>query len=251
MTKQGRKEAHGYLELHSSTIAAATKNPDTTDKLMQAARLAMYENPALSRCEPSTILRALVEAGRLGLIPGSLGHCYLIPRGRRASLEMGYRGYIWLAHQSNIWPIEAEVVREGDRFEVMQGTSKALVHQPSFDGGDPTAFYAIATIRKGQFSDKVFVVMTAGEVAEIRDRFAKSNQSWSENFVEMGKKTAIRRLVKNLPVSSRLQTALTIDGVEQKTDEEVKASELIEMEPEPINQPEEEIDMVLDAETVQ
>jgi recombination protein RecT len=216
---------HDYLEQHTRSINDATKNPTMTDKLVQAAKLALFENPSLARCEPSTVLRALVEAGRLGLVPDALGHCYLVPRGKRASLDIGYRGYIWLAHQSDIWPIEAGVVRDGDEFEVVKGTSKALVHRPSLSGGEPIAFYAIATVRKGGLSDKVFEVLTADEVAHIRDTYSKSSKAWNESFSEMGKKTAIRRLVKNLPMSTRLQDAFTVDGVEQRTDDEVMAVE--------------------------
>ena len=236
MGKMTKKNTADYIQQHQRAINDATKSAAMTDKLVQAAKLALYENPRLAQCEPSTILRALVEAGRLGLVPNSMGHCYLVPRGKRASLEIGFRGYIWLAHQSNIWPIEAGCVREDDRFEVMQGTSKALVHRPSLSGGDPIAFYAIATVRKGDLSDKVFVVMTAQEVGAIRDRFSKTNQAWADNFEEMGKKTAIRRLIKNLPVSSRLQDALVVDGVEQQTDEEVEAAIDVEPEPTPLEE---------------
>jgi recombination protein RecT len=227
-----RKAAFSYIEQHSERVYAATKNETLTDKIVQAARLAIFENPRLAQCEPSTLLRALVEAGRLGLIPGSMGHCYLVPRGKRASLEIGYRGWIWLASKSNIWPIEAHAVRAHDVFEVEHGTNKRLHHVPAFPR-DPEilAVYAIATIRHGGEKDQVFTVMAREEVEDIRDRFSKSNQAWAENFEAMAIKTVIRRLIKQLPVASRLQDALAIDGAELKTDEE-DHEEAIDVQPE-------------------
>ena len=215
----------GYVEQRRSSIQEATKNQVMTDKLIQAARLAFFENSALRSCEPSTVLKALVEAGRLGLVPNSLGHCYLVPHGKRATLMIGARGYIWLAHQSDIWPIEAGVVCEGDEFEVVKGTEKRLIHRPAFTGGEPVAFYAVATLRRGDQADKAFEVMTLDEVTHIRDRYSKGSKAWAESFTEMAKKTVIRRLIKNLPMGSRLQDAFEVDGVAHEP-EAIQAQEV-------------------------
>ena len=218
-----QKRTVDYIEQHHHRIQEATRDRVLADKIVEAARIALYENPKLGACEPSTLLRAMVEAGRYGVIPGSLGHAYLIPRGKRACLEIGYRGWIYLASKSDIWPIEANAVCDGDRFECIQGTEKRLIHEPQLpQSGELVAVYAVAPIRKNKDTEKVFAVMSRGEVEEIRDRFSKTNQAWKDNFVEMAKKTVIRRLIKQLPVGSRLQEALAADGMEQPTDAELE-----------------------------
>ena len=229
---QHKNQMVQYIEQRRPAVyRAANKNERLMEKIYEATRLALYENPALATCDPGSLLRAMLEAARLGFIPGSLGHCYFVPRGKRVTLDIGYRGLIWLADKSEIFPIDAAAVKANDAFEVTMGTTKSIVHKPVLDGGETVAFYAVATLRRdGEFMDKAFTVMSADDVRQIRDRYSKNSAAWKHSFDEMGKKTAIKRLIKGLAISTRLQEAIAVDGRELLTDADVATVETGEVQ---------------------
>lgn len=56
------------------------------------ARIALTEfrkNPTLGNCTPASFFGSLLTASQLGLEPGPLGHCYLIPYKGQVSLQIG------------------------------------------------------------------------------------------------------------------------------------------------------------------
>jgi len=124
-----------------------------------------------------------------------------------------------LARRSGqIISISAHEVCENDTFEFEYGLDEKLTHRPAMTKprGEVVAFYAVAKMVGGGHA---FEVMSRQQVEEIRDasqnyKFAreKSQTVWGQHFVEMGRKTVLRRLVKYLPVSIELATAAVLDG---------------------------------------
>ena len=80
-----------------------------------------------------------MQAVQLGLEPGLLGHCYILPYKREATFIIGYKGMIDLARRSgHIQSIYAHAVHENDEFEYELGLHPKLEHKPSH--GDRGAF---------------------------------------------------------------------------------------------------------------
>ena len=91
------------------------------------------------------------------------------------------------------------------------------------DRGAVIGFYAVAKLQGGGYS---FEFMSTDEVNHIRDKAAEKNRAkkdnqgrpiitgpWLDNYVEMGRKTVLRRLFKYLPISiESLAFASAIDG---------------------------------------
>lgn len=179
------------------------------------ARLALTEfrkTPELANCNPASVIAAVLNCAQLGLEFGqTLGHAYLIPFKDEATLMIGYKGYIELALRSGkVLSIQAEAVFENDEFEYEFGLEPKLRHTPAKGNrGELTHTYAIAWFKNGA---RQFVVMTRDEIDAIR-RGSKNGNSgpWKNNFPEMGKKTAIRRLQKHLPLSPELRKAEEFD----------------------------------------
>lgn len=68
---------------------------------------------------PASVMLATLACLQIGLRPdGATGHAYLIPIKGRAMLCIGYKGFVALAARSGIKQIRAELVFQGDRFEV-------------------------------------------------------------------------------------------------------------------------------------
>lgn len=187
----------------------------------------------LDKCDPASVLGALMTCAQLGLRPGVLGHAWPLPywdsranpdengRGRgghRAHLVIGYQGYIELGHRSGqIRDIVARTVHANDHFDVDYGLADNLVHKPLMKGprGDVVAYYAIVRYASGGHT---FWVMTHDEMKEWRDLYAPRNRQkeivgpWVNNFNAMGLKTVILRTVKFMPRSTELAEAVEVDG---------------------------------------
>lgn len=174
-------------------------------------RVAVARAPDLLDCDKVSVIDALTTCAQLGLSPsGRLGSAYLLPfkdnrsNSVRCTLVIGYKGYVDLAYRSgDVMGFGAQVVHENEPFEVTEGFDLAIhKHDRDVDNPGPLrAVYAWATLRGGY---TVKVIMWAREVLSIkaRSRGANSGKSpWTTDEAEMWKKTAVRRLVKMLPLS--------------------------------------------------
>lgn len=213
----------GALERMKPQLAMALPKHLTPDRLVRIAMTAVQRTPKLLDCDKTSFYGAIMTAAQLGLEPdGVLGQAYLIPFAGKVQFIPGYKGLLTLARNSGeISYIAAHEVREHDKFDFDFASGEPPIHKFSLkdDRGDPIAFYAIAKFRDGSFH---WDMMTTAEVDLIRDnssgyqsakRYAKNgviDSPWVSNYVEMGKKTAIRRLAKYLPLS--VQKAAEIDA---------------------------------------
>lgn len=218
-----------FFESQKSTLAAVLPKHVGADRMLKIALGALRTTPKLMQARTDTLLGAIIQCAQLGLEPNTpLGHAYLIPFENRSKgitevqIVFGYKGLIDLARRSGqIVSIAAHEVREHDHFEYEYGLDEKLVHRPCLTGdrGAVTAFYAVAKLVGGGYA---FEVMSRGDVETIRNesqgwktavRFKKEASSpWGAHFVEMGRKTVLRRLFKFLPVSIELATAATLDS---------------------------------------
>lgn len=217
-----------FFESQKSTLAAVLPKHVGADRMLKIALGALRTTPKLMQARTDTLLGAIIQCAQLGLEPNTpLGHAYLIPFENRSKnitevqIVFGYKGLIDLARRSGqIVSIAAHEVRENDHFEYEYGLDEKLVHRPAMgERGGVIAFYAVAKLVGGGYA---FEVMSRADVEAIRNesqgwktavRFKKEASSpWGAHFVEMGRKTVLRRLFKFLPVSIELATAATLDS---------------------------------------
>lgn len=225
-TAAGMGNVKKFFESQKATLMAVLPQHVSADRMLKIALGAMRTTPKLNSCTIESLFGAVVQCSQLGLEPNTpLGHAYLIPFDNRRSgktevqIVFGYKGLVDLARRSGqIVSISAHEVCEHDEFEFEYGLDEKLAHRPAMlkPRGDVVAFYAVAKMVGGGHA---FEVMSRQQVEEIRDasqnyKFAreKSQTVWGQHFVEMGRKTVLRRLVKYLPVSIELATAAVLDG---------------------------------------
>jgi len=225
-TAAGMGNVKKCFESQKATLLAVLPQHVSADRMLKIALGAMRTTPKLNSCTIESLFGAVVQCSQLGLEPNTpLGHAYLIPFDNRRSgktevqIVFGYKGLVDLARRSGqIISISAHEVCENDTFEFEYGLDEKLTHRPAMTKprGEVVAFYAVAKMVGGGHA---FEVMSRQQVEEIRDasqnyKFAreKSQTVWGQHFVEMGRKTVLRRLVKYLPVSIELATAAVLDG---------------------------------------
>jgi len=190
------------------------------ERIIRVAVSAVQKNPRLLDCSEGSLVRSIIEAAELGLeVNTNLGQAYIIPYGQEATLQVGYRGFITLAHRSGkIANLQAEVVYSNDQFEIQLGTRRGLFHQPAkTNRGEPIGAYATVFYRDGSTD---FEYMSSDEIGAIKLRSSgakKADSPWNRpgDELEMWRKTPIRRLAKRLPMTADdanlLQKAAVLD----------------------------------------
>lgn len=217
VVKQETNSVRSALELMKPQLVAALPRHLTPDRLARVVMTAIQNTPKLLECDRQSLFSAIMTCAQLGLEPdGVLGQAYLIPFGKKVQFIPGYRGLIALARNSgDVTSIQAQAVYEGDFFDYQFGLNERLDHKPAEkERGEVTHFYAIAKFKDGGHH---WDVLTVADVDRIRNksegyksavRFAKKDGNgnliikspWVDHYDEMGKKTAIRRIAKYLPM---------------------------------------------------
>lgn len=201
----GQPSMRQQIEAMKGEIAKAVPKHMNPDRVARIALTLFNQTPGLARCTPQSFLGALMTASQLGLEPGPLGEAYLVPYGTTCTFIPGYRGLIKLAWQSGqMKNIDAHVVHENDEFDFEYGLEPKLRHKPARSHqGEITDVYAVATLKNG---GSAFVVMSIEDVEAIRARSkAGKNGPWVTDWDAMAKKTAIKQLIRFLPLSTELQ----------------------------------------------
>lgn len=230
------------LERMRPKMAQALPKHLTPERLLRVTMSALQANPKLLDCDRTSLFAAVLTAAQLGLEPdGVLGHAYLVPfrvanGPPKVQFIPGYKGLLTLARNSgDIQTIQAHEVCKGDDFHYAYGLKEDLHHVVSDDversWENVTHFYAYATFKDG---GHIFEVMTRAQVEAIRDNSQgykafkagsiKTNP-WDPSqpsSIQMGRKTAIRRIANYLPL--QVQKAAAIDaayevGKHARTDE--------------------------------
>ncbi len=238
-SEAGSATVKRFFEANRGTLEALLPKHFDSERMLKLALGALRTTPKLAGASLSSLLGSVVTCAQLGLEPNTpLGHAYLLPFDKREKRDgqwvtvetqvqviIGYKGMLDLARRSGqIVSIAAHEVCQHDEFRFAYGLDEELVHRPAMkDRGAVIGFYAVAKLVGGGYS---FEFMSTDEINFIRDKAAEKNRAkkdaqgrpiitgpWAENYVEMGRKTALRRLFKYLPISiESLAFASAIDG---------------------------------------
>jgi recombination protein RecT len=184
-------------------------------------------NPALQKCNPDSVLAAIVRMAQLHLDPAIPNECWLVPYKSEASFIVGYGGLRKLALRSpEVKDILVSAVHEHDTYESPNTPTELPLHRRpgSFrPRGRAIGYYAAALLRVGHWR---VIEMSREEVKSHRDRYSKAAQStfWAEgkpdeeglsNFDKMALKTVLRQLCspRHLTLTADAQTALAQEEV--------------------------------------
>ena len=203
------KTIFDVIQAGAKQFATALPKHINSERFVRIAITTIRQNPKLAKCNQESLLGALMVSAQLGLEPGTLGQCYLIPFENKrmgtveCQFQIGYKGLIELLRRSGqLSDIYSYTVYENDDFNIEYGLSRTLVHKPNFtDRGEIKGFYAVAILKDGA---KAFEYMTKDEVVKHEEKYRKGsykNDVWNKNFEEMAQKTVVKKLLKWLPVS--------------------------------------------------
>lgn len=215
-------ELQTSLETRKNTYKAILPKHVPMDRFVRSVVIAAARTPALLNADRSSLFLAVQQACQLGLdCSGTLGSAYLIPYGGKVTLVIGYKGLLDLARRGgDLASINAQVVYSKDTFNVKMGTEGAIEHVPNFgsDRGEMVCAYAVVTLKNGE---KMFEVMTKGEIEAIRKRSKAGNSGpWVTDTGQMWRKTVIRRILNYVGMNPDLMTAITIENAHENDEAE-------------------------------
>jgi len=256
------QKANGQAPAKSpeSTISALLKRMEpeikralpkhiTAERMARLALTAIRTNPKLLQCDQMSLLAAVMQSAQLGLEPNTpLGEAYIIPYGREAQFQVGYKGLISLAHRTGEYQsIYAHAVYENDVFEFEYGLNKTLKHIPADDPqGEPVKYYAVYKLQNGGYD---FAVASRAQIEKYAQKYSQAYQKgwtspWKTDFDEMAKKTALKIALKYAPKSIEFAKAITADEtVKKELDEDM--SSVIDVSNDIVNQEQEKEEQVM------
>ena len=196
------KTIFDIIQAGAKQFATALPKHINTDRFVRIAITTIRQNPKLAQCSQESLLGALMVSAQLGLEPGTLGQCYLIPYGRECQFQIGYKGMIELLRRSGqLKDIYAYSVYENDDFEITYGLDRNLIHKPNLaNKGDFLGCYCVAILKD---DTRAFEYMTKEEIEAHAKKFSKTfeNGPWKTDFEAMAHKTVVKKMLKWLPLS--------------------------------------------------
>ena len=191
----------------------AFADPAKADRIMAKeidfAAQAMMANPYLIECaaqHPDDLVNALKNVALTGsTLNPVLKQGYLVPFKGKISFMPSYMGLVDVLNRSGlVRKIEAHPVFDGDEFSVTYGTAEQLIHKPNpwgtRDKDHLKGCYYYIELADGT---TMWDTMSAAEIEDVRRRspsVTKGKASpWDTDYIEMAKKTLIRRAFKAVP----------------------------------------------------
>jgi recombination protein RecT len=213
-----------WLNKNQAEIAKALPKAISRERISRVAVTELRTNTALHECDLGSLMAGIMKSAQEGLEFGN-GDAYLVPFNKKVKLPgggekwikeaqyiRGYKGTLKLIRRSKeVSNIGAYAVYELDNFDLQLGSDPKVIHRPSLeaDRGKLKGFYCCAHIKgEGCYIDW----MSLAEVEAIKERSkAKDYGPWVTDFVEMGKKTVLKRASKYLPMEIEIASEIAED----------------------------------------
>lgn len=189
-----------YLTARSRQIAQACGGKlDPVKVIKLCGRLIdAPKNRLILRCTLESFYQALCECLTLGLMP-LMGRGYFVPEGDRVLFLLGYQGMIELATKSGIF-VKAFNVFKGDRFKWAAGANERILHYPNIEV-PRTRENFLCSYCVSKFDGLItFDVMLKEEIDRIREKSGYICLAWDTDYLEMARKTVVRRASKFWPL---------------------------------------------------
>lgn len=223
----GKATLQQYIKKMEGEIAKALPSVITPERFTRIVLSAVSTNPKLAECTPQSFMGAMMQAAQLGMECNTpLGQGYLIPRWNskkgvnECQFQLGYLGMKRLAENGGVKQVQAHVVYTNDEFEYELGLNPDLKHKPAKNNrGEPEYIYATYHTNDGGYG---FEVMSIDDIRDHAKKYSEAVKNskfspWTSNFLEMGKKTVLKRLLKYAPLSTEAQKQFTADETIKNT----------------------------------
>lgn len=198
----------------------ALPNHITPEKFERTIMTAVQTTPELMQADQQSFWGSAMKCAQDGLLPDGREAALVIFNAKdRASggwvKKVQYMPMVAglkkkILQSPDVDDIRARAVFENDYFSYIQGDEERIEHKPVLtDRGEIIAVYAIAELANGKVHREVMPIADVNRVRKVSKSSGKG--PWQEWYDEMAKKTVIRRISKDLPMSTDLAEAFKND----------------------------------------
>lgn len=188
--------------------------------------------PELKAADPKTVISAAMIAATLDLpINQNLGFAHIVPYGKSASFQMGWKGFVQLAIRTGLYQtMNATELYDGELISYNRITGEISIDESKKKSDKIVAYVAYFKLKTGF---EKYLYMTVEQVKKHASRYSKSysrpGTPWQVNFDAMALKTVLKMLLSKYGILSiEMQTAITLDqGI---TDSPIESSSEIKGE---------------------
>ena len=238
-------QADGIKKLINNTLG----DPERAQRFVASITSAVATNPALQECDNGSIIAGALLGEALNLSPSpQLGQYYLVPyndktKGKVATFQLGYKGYLALAIRSGQYKdLDVIEIKEGEYVgrnkqngkpefefiedETIRATKPTIGYLGYFEllNGFTKKLYMSkeemeihANTYSKAFSLEDYKKLQAGQIPE-KDMW-KYSSFWYKSFDTMAFKTVLRQLISRWGIMSiEMQDAYTKDMAVMKED---------------------------------
>ncbi|WP_242890753.1 recombinase RecT [Actinomadura litoris] len=211
-----RDALRDWIDAHSPFWAESLPGCVRPGAFAGAALTALYNDTRLQRCDPQSVLMALVQSAYFGLLPDGK-HAVLVPHDRHADFVPMYQGYLELMYRSGL--VKSTVfdhIRHGDKWHVDQGKPAPddFTHEKNVvNPGSPMVAYFFAWLPGNVRSQIHFCDRARAEA--IRDQWSEDykraeaagtyDSLWHTRFNDMWLKTVVRQGARSMPTSPEVR----------------------------------------------
>lgn len=202
----------GYQKLINNTLQDANR----ARRFTAAITSAVSSNPALQDCDAGTILSGALLGESLNLSPSpQLGQYYLVPfndkvRGKVATFQLGYKGYIQLAVRSGYYKkLNVLAIKDGEliNFDPLNEEIEVNLIRDEIirENTETIGYYAMFEYSNG-FKKAIYWSMEKMEAHALKyskGYAAKKGYTfWEKDFDGMAYKTMLRQLISKWGIMS-------------------------------------------------
>jgi len=180
-------------------------------------------NPQLKECEPMSIIGAAAVAATLDLpIDKNLGFAHIVPYGKVAQFQMGYKGFIQLAMRTGQYQtINACPIYDGEFISENRLTGEIVF---DFNAKKSDTIIGFAAYFKMINGFEKTIYWTKEKITNHSKKYSKSfnnsSSRWQQDFNVMALKTVIKSLISKWGILSiDMQTAIVTDQAVIKSTE--------------------------------
>lgn len=216
--------------LQSDSIQKLINNtlgePKKAQRFITAISSAVATNPALQECDSFSIINSALLGETLNLSPSpQLGQYYMVPyndkkKGKVATFQLGYKGYIQLAIRSGEYKrINVLLIKEGELINYDPLNEELEVNlmkdELARENAKTIGYYAMFELVNG-FKKTMYWSKEKMEAHALKYsqgyKVKKGYTFWEKDFDAMATKTMLRQLISKWGIMSiELQTAFEND----------------------------------------
>lgn len=235
IAKSPQSQLQHYFTQHKAQLLAALPKHLNPDRMARLAMTAFSQSKELQKCDPKSVFSSIIVLSQLGLEPGIDGQGYLVPYKGVCTPIPGWKGYVDLVSRSGRATVWTGAVFEGDEFDYALGDAPFIKHKPGDENDESklTHVYAVGRVKGAELP--VIEVWTKAKAIKHRDKYNKvGSRHYSYSNLEMyARKVVLLQVIKYMPKSVELQTAMEIDlsSAEGKTTDYING-DFVTLDPE-------------------